>query len=325
MDRNIVTKTLTFVILAIIVTLAIWLCGSQPIAAYLLPFIIAVCFTLIALWCGNVFAVAGLVIVSVLSYLFTKDILSSLFGATVIAATGVVLGYLIQKRSGLVALVITAGAGFLISNGGYLLLINVISGVNPVSSFIQLLQPSMVSGLEQSLIQMGLQDYASKAVEVYQQFAQTVLQMFPAIIIISSACMGYFVLLLNYIVMAIFKSEYQIQLRFSKFKADATTVIIFFLAIMATFFLSEGVVATVFYNIYMILLFVLQICGLSLVDHFLKYRWNWPLVLRIVGICFVFFLSCLPLVSAALLIVAAIDSRRDFRKLNIESKDDREI
>jgi len=137
--------------------------------------------------------------------------------------------------------------------------------------------------------------------------------MLPAIVfiivLIKSIILSFFV---KIIVNKVFKCIL-VDLRFSMFKADGVTVFVFLISALISMFAGDGVIAVVFGNIYMILSVVLMLCGISLLDWYLKDVQKVKTFFRFLLLLLVCASLLFPVLPMAFIVVALIDARRNFR------------
>jgi uncharacterized protein YybS (DUF2232 family) len=232
----------------------------------------------------------------------------------ILSFTGVITGALIRKKAGQPVIICFAALGYFILYVGTLILLSRALGENAIEYTVNLLKPYFMEAFETSLYSMRMEEMFSNVEEYLKLFIDSIILLMPSILIIMSAVMGYILLFIVSVALRLMRSKYKFTVLFSKFKADGITIFIYFVSILVTMFISNSVLVLVFKNIHTILQFILQICGLSLVDaYFVKKRL--PLIPRIIVVMVIFFASVLPVVSAVLVIMAAFDANRDFRGL----------
>jgi hypothetical protein len=120
----------------------------------------------------------------------------------------------------------------------------------------------------------------------------------------------------NAFVLGFFKDGKKLDITFSEFKADGITIFVYIIAIITTLFIKEGIFAIALNNIYIVLNFYLAICGASVIYYLIKLRLRVPgLIKKLLG--FMVLLSGFTgFISIVLVLIALVDARRDFRKLN---------
>lgn len=159
---------------------------------------------------------------------------------------------------------------------------------------------------------------------VISQFADTyfmyVQNTIPAILIIVSLIFAFLSSCVVSLCLRVVKNRELYKVTFSKFMCDKTTTVVFAISAVCFFFMKQSIIQTVFMNAFMILLFVFQVCGYSLIDSFLK-RKNLPTGLRfLIVVTAMVFLSGGIAVSV-LVIAAVMDSFKNFRAIGVEAGD----
>lgn len=110
-----------------------------------------------------------------------------------------------------------------------------------------------------------------------------------------------------------------IDLRFSMFKADGVTVFVFFLSAIISMLAGDSVIAVVFSNLYAILNIVLVLCGMSLLDWYLREKQKVKIFFRFLILLFVGIISLIPILSVVLVVVALMDVRKNFRNIGTDT------
>ena len=311
-------KLLPFILTTLFAVLFIWFFENSRTASFVFPFLISACMSVNALYCGKTYSLVSLLIIGGFSYIAFDASTAILFSSLVLTVTGIAVGLLIKGKKSQAFSICVASVGFFVLYVGSLIFLSRALGENAVEYTVNLLKPYFLEAFETSLYSARLEGMYSGMEEYLNLFLDSFVLLMPAIIILLSAVMGYVLMFVVSIILKLLRSEYKFSVLFSKFKADGITIIIYFISMLAGMFINNEVLLLVFNNIYTILQFILQICGLSLIDAFFI-RKKLSLIPRIIVIMLIFFSSMIPVVAAILVILAALDANRDFRGLNTKN------
>lgn len=140
-------------------------------------------------------------------------------------------------------------------------------------------------------------------------------KLLPYLLFTISATLGYialwFITGLNFL----FRTDKKFVPYFSTFKCNTTTVFIMAITAIISLFVKEGVTSIALDNIFAIFNFMLTICAISLIDFWMK-RKNWFILVRILIIASLIIAQSSPILSLLLSILAFLDARANFRRLN---------
>ncbi len=311
-------KILPFILTTLFAALFIWLFENSRTASFVFPFLISACMSVNVLYCGKKYSIVSLLVIGGFSYIVFNGSTSILFSSVILTVTGIVVGLLIKDKKSQAFSICVAAVGFFVLYVGSLVFLSRALGENAVEYTVNLLKPHFLEAFETSLYSARLESMYSGMEEYLNLFIDSFVLLMPSIIILLSAVMGYVLMFVVSIVLKLIRSEYKFSVLFSKFKADGITIIIYFISMLAGMFINNEVLLLVFNNIYTILQFILQICGLSLIDAFFI-RKKLSLIPRIIVIMLIFFSSMIPVVAAILVILAALDANRDFRGLSTKN------
>lgn len=148
---------------------------------------------------------------------------------------------------------------------------------------------------------------------MHSALAQMKLQ-FPSLLCIYAVILGYITLWIISLVHYTAKITPFIP-HFSRFRCTNTTIWVFLICIMGTLFCeTDSALGIVFANIYSFIRFLLLFCALSIADHWMKNK-KWHVVLRTLAVIALMLGASTYLISLFLNILALIDARVNFRKL----------
>lgn len=259
----------------------------------------------ITLYTGTLVAVA-------ISCAVSGAIVYSIVYALGFVAAGFVLCYsLLTKKGGAHAL-ISVLVCLLVANYGSVALSDLFAG-KQAFSFVDEMFKTLKPVIVEAINNVGTGLKPENVEIIFRQYETLVRMLLPAMIII----IGLFeTIILSFLVKVIVNKTIGtivVDLKFSRFKADGTTVFVFLLSAIISMFAGDSIIAVVFSNIYMILNVVLFLCGLSLFDWYLKdvkkIRFGFRvLIFMLVGISFVF-----PILPLLFTVAALVDARRNFR------------
>ncbi len=235
-----------------------------------------------------------------------------------IVVFGVITGILLKNKCTTMKIVLLNSAGCLISCVSYITYISYISGTNAILSYVNYIKPEFIEMMNEYVSSMGLNDYAAVITEFVDAYFVYVQNMLPSIFVVIALIFAFFSAIIISVVLKFSGKSNLFKFEFSKFMCDKTTTIVFFISFVCSMLMKNGVLQTVFMNIFVILLFVFQVCGFSLIDYFLKKK-SMPMGVRvlILFVCFLFTTSLIMLF--ALIITAILDSFKNYRKIGVDS------
>ena len=177
-------------------------------------------------------------------------------------------------------------------------------------------KPMVIATLSENAEVLKIDDPES----IFSAYAIAVKMMFPAVMTIIGLIEA---IILSFLVKVIVNKSLKciaVDLRFSMFKADGVTVFVFFVSALVSMFAGDSVIAVVFGNIYMILSVVLMLCGMSLLDWYLRDVRNVKIFFRFILLLIIGTLFLFPILPVVLIVAALIDSRRNFRSAGSDTK-----
>jgi len=254
----------------------------------------------------------GCVLTALVTLYINKDVAYSIVYTLGYVSAGFLLCYsILRKKGGAYALVSTAIL-ILISDYGAVAVSDLANGKHVLSfvdEMFNTLKPFVLEAINQNAGALGIENPN----QIFDVYVMAVKMMLPAIVfiivLIKSIILSFFV---KIIVNKVFKCIL-VDLRFSMFKADGVTVFVFLISALISMFAGDGVIAVVFGNIYMILSVVLMLCGISLLDWYLKDVQKVKTFFRFLLLLLVCASLLFPVLPMAFIVVALIDARRNFR------------
>ncbi len=139
-------------------------------------------------------------------------------------------------------------------------------------------------------------------------------KLLPYVLLALSAVVGYITLWLLHGILKLYGALIAPP-SFSALKSGPVTVLIAVVSLVAIMAFKDGVLSIVFTNIYAITTFLLSMCGISLVDWFLKQR-GLKTFIRLFLLLIIYLLTSNVIGTALLCLAAAVDAHMNFRGLN---------
>lgn len=311
MDKN---KVVYFIISAILLCLIFTGVAYYPLAGMIVPFLVAGVSCSTTQKTGYKFSFAAIILSLVFAVAVLKFNIDNLVSMTVYMLLGVVLSTLISKKKSKSTILIVLGVAFALMYAADFAYQSIKLGENAFVFGINTFVNAYNEALKEALKLTEFSDYISVAEQYVKNMAYMVINLFPAIIVVGSAVMGYIVLCFSSLLMKIFKCENHFIPLFSTFKIDGVTAIVYLISLVMTIFIKNEILSIVFMNIYTIIQFFITVCGFSILDYYLKTK-RLNIVLRFLLLIILFAVSSLSFVSIIITIVALTDARRDYRNL----------
>ncbi len=299
LKNNVVSSSISFLIACILS----FLCSKITALSGIFPFAFMVTFAVCSALCEKEYAAIVGALSVIVAYFISNDMMV-IYTAIVAVAAGIVLGQMIRKKVTVMSLTVASSVGLVILYAMYIFIFAKMNGFTSLDGIFDMLSQTMLTSVN------GADE---NTVEIMRLGVRTIRDLFPAIVIISSVTMGYLIVFLTGIILSFSKNLIKPDMGFSRLRADLITTVVFVVAMAVTIFAGYGIVGIIAENIYIILMFVLQICGLSLLDFVLKNVKQMNLALRILILFFVFSIQ---IFSVILIMAAILDARRNFRKLS---------
>ena len=300
MLKNNLTALVTTV--AFVCLLSLFCVFSEGFSA-IMPFVLIIVFSICSAVAEKEYVVLSGAVCTFLSYLICRDEVI-VYTAIISALAGLVVGIMMKRESSLMTLTVASATGFAVLYAVYILILARMTGYSSLNEIFDALTKAMVTT-------MSAVD--KKMAETVPSLMKNFRDLFPSVVMISSVTMGYITVFVTGKILSLVNRRVAVDVGFSKFKADTLTIVIFVISMAVTIFAGYGKTGIIAENIYLVLSFILQMCGLSLLDWFLKNRKKMNVFLRIL---IIFALNAIPLVSVMFVMAAILDARRDFRRLN---------
>lgn len=229
--------------------------------------------------------------------------------------TGIYTGKRIKRGASPKQILLISGTGIALFLLALVALASKTTGTNILETVFTTAKESFSTAYTNALMQISADpELIQQFSELSDQMFKTMYQMFPYMLIVLSAVLGYISLWMAAGVSRLFKADYQFRPGFSCFKCSSITAGILVVSALVMLFAKEGVLAIVCSNIYAITSFLLSICALSLLDYWMKSK-NWFILIRIVLLCALYFAASSLIGTLLLCVIAFADARLDFRKL----------
>ena len=235
-----------------------------------------------------------------------------------IVLSGIVAGVFVKNKCTTVKLILIFAAGCLLSCISYICFVSSVSGTNVIVSYLNGIKPEFVEMMNQYFSAAGLDDYSAVVREFVDGYFIYIQNMIPSIFVIIALLFSFLSAIIVSIILKLSGEKHLYKLEFSRLACDKTTAIVFFISIVCSIFMKNGVLQTVFLNICVILLFVFQVCGFSLIDYFLKSKGlSSGVRVLILFACILF--ATTPILLFGLIIAAVMDSFKNYRNIGIDS------
>lgn len=260
------------------------------------------------------------IVAIVVTFLVNKEIVFSIVYAMSYIGAGFWLCYsLFRRKGGTYALIISLI--FVISaDYGSVVISNAFYGIKPfafIDEMFAMIKPMVIDTVSQNAEMFKIES----AEQFFNMYETAVRMILPAVIIIIELIKTIVLVFLTKVITNRALKGLAVDIRFSMFKADGVTVFVFFLSAIISMFAGNGVIAVVFANLYAILSVVLALCGMSLLDWFLREKYKVKIFFRFLILAVIGALSLLPILSMILTISALIDARRNFRDIGVVTKE----
>lgn len=263
-------------------------------------------------------AIYNIVAVVVTCIVNRECIFSTVYALSYIGA-GFWLCYSLIKGKGGAHAIIVAMICVIMADYGSVVISSMVYGQQPfafVDEMFALLKPTVIDTIKQNAELFKIESPE----QFFAFYEMSVRMVLPAVIIIIELIKTVILAFFTKIIVNKALKGIAIDLKFSMFKVDGVTVFVFFLSAIISMFAGDGKISVVFVNIYAILNVVLALCGLSLVDWYLRDKRNIKFFFRFLILAVLAVLSLLPILSVLLVVAALIDARRNFRDIGVVTK-----
>ena len=239
---------------------------------------------------------------------------------------GAVCGYFLGKRAlffnALVGTSVAVAIGWVFE----LLVINVFAGsgidemIAQAGEQFKAISTSMLQNIPKAQLEsLGAASPEAFAAKVVEVFEYTIKVYFPSFVIISAAITGYIILRISAFVIRRTKIAEVSVVKFSMMKAPksmSTALLLFY--IIHLLVTPGSLIWLVLANIVIILYAILSVCGLSLIDYKFKKKVRSAWARGAIYFVALLMLSAFSsVISPALIIIAVLDSGRDFRNIGV--------
>lgn len=233
--------------------------------------------------------------------------------AAVILTGAFIAGSLVKKGTKTSKIILVTAISFFLAVIAVIMYKTYYAGTNIIISGLDATKENFIVMFEEYIKTLG--EVEINARQIADEFYTVLQNIIPAILIIMSLIMGFFSCCLSSFIFRIFRMDNLFKVSFSEFSVDKITVIVFLLATVFTYVLKDGIGMVASVNVFLILLFVLQICGLSIFDSILKRRGViTPFRFFIIFLSLMFFTGVLPMIL--FVGMGIFDAFKDFRHLN---------
>ncbi|MBZ4646734.1 MAG: hypothetical protein PWR27_2496 [Petroclostridium sp.] len=285
-------------------------------------FLSAIPLVILTIKAGEKIAILSIAACYILIILLTGEIIVATTTLFSFCFAGLALGYGLKSKWEFNKLFIFSSGAYLVSLLATILLINNIEGINLIDKLIIEPVTEFFTQAEKDLNEVA------KALGNNQVYAGglTILKdivglLIPSFFIVSSTLFGYITLILSKSILNRIGYDYRYLPRFFELKVNRGTAVVFVLSFILSITINEVTISAALANITFILSVILMVCGLSVLDFFVK-KAGIPGYVRVIIYIIVFAITTLlgvviPLLHPlnALIILALIDSTFDFRKL----------
>ena len=280
---------------------------NSGVALLLMPAVYMTVFAILTLHAGSYLTAITFTVNIVFSLILSKDLFITFLMVPVMSFCGILTGITVAKKfsnmlSVLWGIIATGGV-----YGLYIIFSIKMLGINPVSD--------MFITMEDLLSIMSTQVGFDNMIDI-SEYVDMCRNMFVSVMIIVFSITGFIVSYITSSLLKLFKTEKQLNLSISEFKADRISVFLYFVSLIGALFVKNGMISVMFMNLYLVIQFYLTVCGCSLIYYIIKKKVKAPAIIqKFLGIT-IFLISVVGVVSTLLIILAIIDARRDFRRIN---------
>lgn len=276
-------------------------------------FLIAGFSCMVAIFCNKyIYALSALIIC--VSGIIGGGVESGIITAVILIGA-FVCGNLIKDKVSVSKLILSLAVTFFASAVMLVVYKSYTTGLNVVSAFLESTKENFVTVFEEYMKIQGQSDVEININQVADSVYTVIQNIIPALAIMVSLINGFLSLIVVSFLCRILRAKDVFRVTFSEFSVDKTTIVVFILSLVLSYALKSGVVMTASVNIFLILLFVLQICGLSVFDYKLKKRGLiTPIRFLIMVFALVFLTGILPMII--FVGTGILDAFKDFRQLS---------
>ena len=260
----------------------------------------------------------NIVAVAVACIVNREIVFSAVYAISYIGAGFWLCYSLLKGKEGAHAIIVTMIC-VIMADYGSVAISNIACGLPPfafVDEMFALLKPVVVETIEQNAAMFKIESPE----QFFAFYEMSVRMILPSVIIIIELIKTIILTFFTKVIVNRLLKGTALDLKYSMFKSDGVTVFVFFLSAIISMFAGDGKIAVVFANIYAILNVVLALCGMSLIDWYLRDKRNVKIFFRFLILGALAILSLIPVLSVLLVVVALIDARRNFRNIGVVTK-----
>ncbi|MGE4282127.1 MAG: DUF2232 domain-containing protein [Clostridia bacterium] len=250
--------------------------------------------------------------------LLTNEIVFASITAMRFSFPGLVLGYGMKRRWDFQKVLISSSGAYLFSLLLIIFIISNMKGVNQIDAMIG----QYLNDFDRSVEEMNK---VFKDVQIstdnLKVFKDLFTYLIPGFFIISSAFFGFIALNLSKALLTRFGYDYKHMPAFSELGVNRETTFVFLVSFVLSMLITSIPFSAAFANISLILAMIFMVCGVSILDFFLKKKGIPGLIrtiLYMIGLgVMVIIAVVIPILHPiyVLIVLTLMDSTLDFRKL----------
>lgn len=316
-------------VIAIVLTVALLVCAGY------IPFASLVCFVCSGVPLAFIAAkyelkvtIPVFLIAALVFLLISGDWMDTVTVMTAIVLPGIIVGHMLRKKSNFYSVLI---AGSTVVCLGWILAFAVIERIYGIKIDHLILTSLADTGRAmketfrqaiESGADFGNIDVVAMVDALIEQIGIQIMVYLPGIIVLMSSVMGYILLRISGFVIKKTKAAEVNIVPFSMMKVPRSMCWIAILAYMVYIFATPlGSMWTVFANVALVLQAIMVVGGLSCVDYWLGRKIRFVVLRVLIYVAAVFVLSMIiDLIMDVLVIIAVLDSGRDFRKIEAQQQ-----
>ncbi|NLY42659.1 MAG: DUF2232 domain-containing protein [Clostridiaceae bacterium] len=304
-------------LIAIFAAMSLYMSSGMILSMFLCTVLLVVLIVRI----DEIAAVFAVIVSYILVFIITDDFLTSAIIISRFCFPGLALGWGFKRKKDFRSLFVLSSSAYLFNLLLVIFLANKIYDVNLINQFILDPIEKMFTQIKESEDIAKLFGRGSIDITVLDELKDTISFFVPGFLLLAASFSGFLMLMFTKFILNRLKYDYSYLPMFSQLKVGRTTVAVFVLSFLISRIITNSVISAALLNIAFILSAVLNICGLSVIDFFLK-RYGIPGIVRviiyIIGLNITMFVGLLiPIIHPfyILAVLALADSIFDFRKL----------
>jgi hypothetical protein len=310
-------KTIIFIVFSFLTGALTYTNFSDYYSIIAVSFLIVGCITGLTAICNN--KIVSIPLIICVACGLAGGGISGGVSSLALCVTGIVVSRLILGKSSMMKIMVAATVGFAASVLISALCLKYFDRINVLGEVFDYIKSGIMDFLKNFFTVME-EEYTQEMLAGYTDaYFSVVKNMFPGIVAVFSLVSSLLSFAVYRIIHKLAGLKEEEKFLFSGLMCDKTTSLVFIICFLCALFMKNGPIMAAFTNIYMILFFVLQICGLSLFDNFMKTR-RFHIILRVILLMALLMFSMGLLSVIVLTFSAILDSFKNFRKIGVETQ-----